>query len=125
MSRHGPESRSAARRKTAARSSKGSSRQAGAAASAASTAAETSAGVASHVRPSTEAWWCGMTTSIACPDPTRGAPQIVIVRSIGSAAVSSFSRASRLARSELSGAYWRTGSLTGWGGTVTASSMAP
>ena len=45
VSRQGPESRSAARRNTAARSSNGSSRQAGAAACEASIAAATSAWV--------------------------------------------------------------------------------
>ena len=63
VSRHGPDSSSAARRITAARSSYGRSRQAGPAASAASTASATSAEVASAEVPSTAAWRCGWTTS--------------------------------------------------------------
>ena len=65
VSRHGPASRSAARRKIAARSSYGSARHIGAARFAAATAAAASSSVALWVTPSTWRCRCGWTTSIA------------------------------------------------------------
>ncbi len=93
-SRQVVESRSAARRNTAARSSKGSSRQAGAAVSAAPTAASTSASVACAVWPSTSECRCGATTSRRGPPAMRCTPPTVMVSSAGLAARSSRARLS-------------------------------
>ncbi len=119
--RYGPASRSAARRKIAARSSNGMARHAGAAPSAASIAERTSSAFASAVRPSTEEWLCGWTTSIEAPPPIRCSPPIVIVRSSWAPA-SSLTRFSSAARSALPGAYPSTGSLDG-AGTVEMASI--
>ncbi len=103
VERHGPDSSSAALRKTAARSSNGSSRQPGAAAFAAATASAASAFVASRVVPSTRRWACGWRTAIRAPRPIRCRPPIVMVRSSRSDC-SSARRTSRAARSGLPGA---------------------
>ena len=103
VSRQGPESRSAALRMIAARSSKDSARQAGAAASAASTASWASLTVALAYVPSRAAWLCGCTTSKRSPPPIRRSPPMVIGSSIGLPA-SSLSLASRRERSGLPGA---------------------
>ena len=71
FSRHGPASRSAARRKIAARSSNGVAAQCARAAIAASTAAVASAWSALVSVPSVAACRCGCTTSIRSPLPMR------------------------------------------------------
>ena len=81
--RHGPASRSAALRRTAARSSKGRARQAGAALAAA-IASTASALVAPFMVPSTCRWAWGCRTAIRDPRPICCRPPIVIGRSIRS-----------------------------------------
>ena len=85
FSRHGPASRSAARRNTAARSSNGIAAQASLAVIAASTAAVASACSALVSVPSTALWLCGWTTSMRCPPPMACLPPMTCGRSIGSA----------------------------------------
>ena len=96
--RHGPASRSAALRKTAARSSKDSERHASPAASEAWTARSASWLVPSRSVPSTSAWACGCTTWISAPEPTTSSPPITCGRSIGLPAISTsvFSSSARL-----------------------------
>src|SRR4051794_28214059 len=124
VSRHGPDSSSAARSSTPARSSYDALRHPGAAASAVSTASSTSLRPASRRVPSTALCRCGWTTSMASPAPSRCRPAMVIVSSTGSALAISLSFASSEARSPLPGAYVRTGSLTGGGTRVAASGTA-
>ncbi len=118
--RHGPASRSAARRRIAARSSNDIARHAGAASRAARRASCVSCWVAPASVPRTERWLCGWTTSNRSPPPMRWSPPMVIVSSSGSFC-SSASLACSSARSGVPGAYCRTGSLTGAGTWVTAS----
>ena len=102
VSRQGPASSSAARRKIAARSSNGSARHIGAASLAALIAARASSWVACAVTPSTCACRCGCTTSIGSPPAIRCSPPMVIGRSMRSAASSASRRWSR-SRSALPG----------------------
>src|SRR5579875_3014792 len=125
VARHGPASRSAALRKTAARSSKLSACQAGAACLAAWIAAATSTSVALRSVPSTWRRLCGCTTSTGSPSPGRWAPPMVMVSSARWPA-SSLILPSSAARSWLPGWYCLTGSLTGTGVLETASiAIAP
>jgi hypothetical protein len=103
VSRQGPESSSAALRKTAARSSKARARHAGAAASAASMASRPSWRVAWALVPRRDPWRCGWTTSKRSPPAIRVTPPMVMGSSMGFSA-SSLSFCSRRARSGLPGA---------------------
>ena len=120
VSRHGPLSRSAARRKTAARSSHGVRDQSGQAAAAAAIAASVSAAPPWWTRASTRWRSCGATASANWPVVTSRPPTTDATSSGSGASVRS--RASSEARSDEPGAYVRTGSLIGMGavGTVTA-----
>ena len=122
FSRHGPASRSAARRNTAARSSNGVFAHASLAAIAASMAAVASECSALVKVPSLAEWRCGCTTSMRSPPPIRWVPPMTCGRSIGSSASSSSAATSRV-RSGLLGAYSWTGSLTGIGTSVMASML--
>src|SRR5215472_1021851 len=123
VARNGPLSRSAARSRIAARSSKDIARQPGAAVAAASIASATSCSVALFMVPSTCRKLCGATTSIGCPPPNRWLPPMVMVSSARSP-VSSLTLPSSAARSALPGGYCLIGSLTGGGTVVTASMTA-
>src|SRR4029453_6402839 len=123
VARHGPERRSAAFRKKAARASNDSDPQVGGASRAALMAARTPSSGAFPRVPRTACRLCVWTTSICSPPPSRWAPPIVIVSSTRSA-VSSLIRPPGGSRSWLPGAYDLTGSLTGLGTTVTASMLA-
>ena len=103
VARHGPVSRSAARSRMAARSSKDSARQAGAACLAAAIASRASCSVALAKVPSTARWLCGWTTSTGAPALTRCSPPMVVVSSVG-CLVSSPSAVCTAARSGLPGA---------------------
>ena len=120
VARHGPASRSAARRKTAARSSKGSARHAFAALPAAAIAAATSSSVAFPRSPRTCRKSCGLTTGTRSPDPMTARPPMLMVSSARWPA-SSLSLSASAARSALPGWYCLTGSLYGTGTRVTAS----
>ena len=110
VARHGPASRSAARRKTAARSSKDSARHALAAPPAAAIAAATSASVALPRSPRTCRKLCGWTTGTRSPDPMTARPPMVMVSSARWPA-SSLILAASAARSALPGWYCLIGSL--------------
>src|SRR5918999_902631 len=113
VSRQGPASSSAARRKTAARSSQGRRLHSGQASAEALIARSTSSAPPWCTSARTWSWSCGMTASRRLPVLTS-LPPITHGISIRSLRICS-RRFCRLARSGVPGAYDRTGSLYGSG----------
>src|SRR5579884_1798882 len=123
VSRQGPASSSAARRKTAARSSHGHRDHSCHAAAAASTACATCSAEPWCTSASTCSLSCGITAGFVVPVWTRR-PPITSGTSMRVACISA-SRARRLARSGLPGAYSRTGSFRAAGGRNLACELTP